>query len=381
MSYIPPKSWEIPLAAKFLNLDDDERAFFKASTSIDDDDELDEHILDVQSKAYEIFPYPCIRIFGFTRIRISRLPAYADFLKLGRDRTNPIFIDLGCACASSLGSDVRKAVLDGYPIQSCLATDLRGGLWQQGHALFKSTPESFPVPFIEGDVFDRAFLDVVPPFSADAPPLGPPPALEAVTSLNPLRGHVSAVFMGKFLHLFDEAGQAHLARALAGLLSPEPGSILFGVQGAQPERGPFTPTSSDWTMFCHSLESWKELWEGVFGPGKVKVETRMVTEPGGPSYFDTWPGNTKPFTCQEWSVTRLTPWEQALDVGVREMCYVEGVGPVGVFSGSIDRMYVHIYLSSLTYRVGVVQIVRGFSPGRLLELDAVMGRVGMVSLR
>ena len=29
--------------------------------------------------------------------------------------------------ASVVGSDVRKAVLDGYPVKSCLATDLRGG--------------------------------------------------------------------------------------------------------------------------------------------------------------------------------------------------------------------------------------------------------------
>ncbi|PIL30037.1 hypothetical protein GSI_07949 [Ganoderma sinense ZZ0214-1] len=268
MSYVPPK---------------DERKFFKKTIGIDDDAELDQHILDVQAKAYLIFPYSCIRIFGFTRIRISRLPAYEEFMKLGRERTNPIFIDLGCA----FGSDLRKAVLDGYPIESCLATDLHGGLYKEGHSLFRDTPDTFPVPFLQGDVLDPAFLAIPEPLPMDAIPTEPVPSLTGLTSLNPLRGHVSAVYLGKFLHVFDEAGQAHIARALAGLLSPESGSILFGVQGALEERGPFSPACSDWTMFCHSPESLGRLFEDAFGgPGRIRFESRMVEEPGGPTYFD-----------------------------------------------------------------------------------------------
>ncbi len=128
------------------------------------------------------------------------------------------------------------------------------GLYKEGHNLFKDTPDTFPVPFIQGDVFDPTFLAIIEPSSKDAAPTDSVPALKGLTSLNPLRGHVSAVYMGRFLHVFDEAGQAHIAKALAGRLSPEAGSILFGVQGALEERGPFTPVGSDWTMFCHSPE-------------------------------------------------------------------------------------------------------------------------------
>ena len=113
MSYVPPRSWLCnPLnTSKYLKLDKDERTFFKVTTQIEDDAELDRHILDVQAQAYkvclpsselyanrcsfcnfcdsgvvvfpfvhyklcrgaqpcsckQIFPYPCIRIFGFTR--------------------------------------------------------------------------------------------------------------------------------------------------------------------------------------------------------------------------------------------------------------------------------------------------------------------------
>ena len=54
MSYVAPKSWEIPLVSKYLQLDEDERTFFKATTKIEDDAELERHILDVQEQAYKV---------------------------------------------------------------------------------------------------------------------------------------------------------------------------------------------------------------------------------------------------------------------------------------------------------------------------------------
>ena len=41
--------------------DPDEAAFFKAQTGIEDEDKLKKHILDIQRRAYEVWPYPCIR--------------------------------------------------------------------------------------------------------------------------------------------------------------------------------------------------------------------------------------------------------------------------------------------------------------------------------
>ena len=164
------------------------------------------------------------------------------------------------------------------------------------------------MPFVAGDVFDPAHLETVPPFYA--PPETPVPQLNTLTSLNPLRGHVSAIHASLFFHLFDEEKQLQLARKLAGLLSPEPGSVIMGAHGGRPEKGLRTevmrPNSHGITMFCHSPESLGRLFEHAFGgPDKIKFESRLITEPGGPTYFDTWPGNQKPFTCQEWSVVRL----------------------------------------------------------------------------
>jgi hypothetical protein len=44
----------------------------------------------------QLYPYPCIRISG--RINISRLPASAEFLKLGKEREGAVFLDIGCCC-------------------------------------------------------------------------------------------------------------------------------------------------------------------------------------------------------------------------------------------------------------------------------------------
>lgn len=89
--------------------------------------------------------------------------------------------------------------------------------WDIGHKLFKSTPESFPVPFVQGDVFDPKHIAPASPLYT--PPSTPRPDLSTLASLTPLQGHVSAIHVAAFFHLFQEDGQLKAARALASLLS------------------------------------------------------------------------------------------------------------------------------------------------------------------
>jgi hypothetical protein len=170
--------------------------------------------------------------------------------------------------------------------------------WDLGHELFRSTPETFPVPFIAGDIFDLSILAPVTPYN-DVPKT-PMPALDTLTSLNPLRGYVSAIHTSSFFHLFDEEQQTKVARALAGLLSPEPGSVIFGLHGGLPVKG-MRSRSTGGFGFSHSPESWKELWDGqIFDQGKVKVEAFLKRtdriEPNSTSNKGDW---------LVWSVTRV----------------------------------------------------------------------------
>ncbi|KAI0308315.1 hypothetical protein B0F90DRAFT_1834014, partial [Multifurca ochricompacta] len=275
-------------------------AFFKQQTRIDDDNELKAHLLSIQAEAYKVHPYTCIRLFSWTRLKISRIFPYQDLLKLGREREGAIFLDIGCC----FGNDVRKAILDGFPLRNVVTSDLHQKFWDLGHKLFKSTPHTFPVAFVPGDVFDPEHLEIVPPYSADSPPVGGAPDLRTLGSLNPLHGHVTAIHASAFFHLFSKEAQLRLARGLAGLLSPEPGSMIFGQQFGLPESGLWEEPSSGHSLFCHSAQSWSELWDGeVFPRNTVKVLAYVMEIPRDKA-TRTYP-EAQTFHLLTWSVIRL----------------------------------------------------------------------------
>ena len=158
--------------------------------------------------------------------------------------------------------------------------------------------------FVPGDALDPKHLEVVPPFTAANAPSGPAPDLRSLTSLNPLRGRVSAIHASSFFHLFSEEKQLYLARALAGLLSPEPGSMIFGLQIGVAKKG-FTPLAmgGDHRLFCHSPESWALVWDGpVFEKGVVVVQAKLVQVER--KHFEGGEAPAQPVSVLVWSVTR-----------------------------------------------------------------------------
>ncbi|KAJ3766268.1 hypothetical protein FB446DRAFT_767477 [Lentinula raphanica] len=283
----PNATWFLSLDERCYQLDDDEKLFFKRESGIQDDEELRRDIISVQIKAFTVRTLAIARILPLKvlknhRLKLGRLPAYTRLLKLGRERKDGIFVDIGCC----FGNDVRKAVQDGFLVENTLATDLR-----RGHEMFKSTPQTFPTLFVEGDILKLEFLMPVIPFTKENPPTTSDPSLNKITSLNALRGHVSAIFTGAYFHPFNEEQQELIARKLAG--------------GISSSKGTWGPTGHDYQMFCYSSQSWKELWEGIFGKGNIEVEARVRKEVGGDSFFDMYPGNKDPYHVTEWSVTRV----------------------------------------------------------------------------
>ena len=131
------------------------------------------------------------------------------------------------------------------------------------------------MPFLAGDALDPAFLARTPvkPTSL-ASPASAPPRLWETRTLTPLAGHVSAIYVANMFQLFDEPTQRALAAALAGLLDARPGSLLFGSHVGLRAHGSlgWPPADGRWPMFCHSPESWKAMWEDVFGDVPVKIE-------------------------------------------------------------------------------------------------------------
>jgi hypothetical protein len=96
-----------------------------------------------------------------------------------------------------------------------------------------------------------------------------------VNTLTELRGHISVIHASALFHLFGEEKQFELGKRLAALLDPRPGSIIFGSHGAMPVKG--QSQSFFLKMFCHSPESWTQMWEEqIFEKGQVKVNTVLM---------------------------------------------------------------------------------------------------------
>ncbi|KAF9446310.1 hypothetical protein P691DRAFT_708864 [Macrolepiota fuliginosa MF-IS2] len=290
-----------PLDESLYTLGTDELAFFKDQTRITGNEELKGHIIGVQKKAYKLYGYQCIRRFGFVRLKISRQPIYQRVLQLSKERPGALLLDIGCC----FGNDIRKAVSDGWPVQHALASDLRTGFWEYGHELFRSTPETFPAAFIAGDAFDPAMILPREPFYIDSPPIHPRPTeLHSLISLNPLQGHITAIHASSFFHLFDGNKQSELARQMATLLSTETGSVIFGSHNGQPTKGyrPDPLNFRGYNQFCHSPDSWRDLWDGqIFKKGSVRVEAELLED----ERADLAAADGVIFYLLKWSVTRL----------------------------------------------------------------------------
>ncbi|THH09617.1 hypothetical protein EW145_g1879 [Phellinidium pouzarii] len=225
-------------------------------------------------------------IGDLSSLTISRLPVYKDLLKMGKERPGAIFLDFACC----FGNDTRKAIADGFPMENVIGSDIEQAFWVLGHKLFKTTPETFPVPFVQCNALDPKHIVPHAPFHA--PPNTPRPDLHTLTTLTPLQGHISAIHTSAFFHLFDEATQ-------------EPGTMLFGYQVACPVAGISAyPDTLGVYAYYHSPESWRALWDGVvFEKGTVDVsaELREVTKT---DIKDMMPDNTKAYLmswCEEFA--------------------------------------------------------------------------------
>jgi hypothetical protein len=113
MAYPPSKR---KLDPNLYNIQPHETAFFKQLTGIYDDELLKQHIIQVQTRAYEVhlsfvsiyiliisfydvlqvYSYQCIYRFTFTSFKIPTLSGYKQALSLLKERNRAIFIDIGC---------------------------------------------------------------------------------------------------------------------------------------------------------------------------------------------------------------------------------------------------------------------------------------------
>ena len=131
------------------------------------------------------------------------------------------------------------------------------------------------MPFVQGNVFDPEHITPTEP-SYSAPSTSRP-ILAGLKSLNALRGHVSAIHVSAFFHLFGREQQIEAARALACLLSSTPGSMIFGVHSSRLVSGDRVNPLRNTKIYDFNAQDWSALWDGViFKKGTVSVETELL---------------------------------------------------------------------------------------------------------
>lgn len=83
--------------------------------------------------------------------------------------------------------------------------------------------------------------------------------------------------------------------------------MLFGSHGGEPVKGfrVHEVAKGGVAMFCHSPDSWRELWDGeVFKKGSVRVDAGLISL-GKQEVQRLGGGPDKEFFKMWWTVTRL----------------------------------------------------------------------------
>jgi SAM-dependent methyltransferase len=197
------------------------------------------HVQAVRDQAWEMFPYPCMGMFKFVNMRISKNPAYGTVLKrlLVNDDKNDeaTLVDLGCG----FGQELRGLVAAGVAPTRLYGVDVSDGFVELGLELFrdKATMQS---RFIITDLLNS-------------------PSVPAQ-----LQGKVNFIFAGSFFHLFGWDDQLTLSKRVVEMLKPEAGSMIFGHQlgcvAAQEDIVAEVPSGK---IYFHDPESFRKLWRIV----------------------------------------------------------------------------------------------------------------------
>jgi len=216
-----------------------------------EEEKIVEHVLDIRDKAFEIFPYPCIGGFRFLDFNLGRNPYYQE--ALNRVKEGQILLDLGCC----FGQELRKLVFDGAPSENLYGSDLRMDFINLGYDLFLDK-DKFHAHFIAADILD--------------------PESDLIKRLT---GKVDMVYTGSFLHLFDWEEQVEVAKQIAKLLRPKPGSLIMGRQIGNKKPGSYPRRSGGGFRFRHDESTLVKMWEEVTQTTNVKfkVESSMLPLP------------------------------------------------------------------------------------------------------
>jgi len=267
---------------------EDDWKFFRKTIS-EDEAEVRRRVLDIQAKAYETYPYPCIYLFVFMKSRMKGHPIYKAVLEQAKAASvgnKPKLLDVGCC----MGTELRMLLVDGYPSDplapNLIGCDLRIEFIQLGHELYQDGPTAKPVAisFYEANIFDEA------------------------SALKSLEGKLNYIYTAAVFHLFDEATQFKMAERLLDTLAPPERArndargreyIMFGMHDGREQEQVLKDRFGS-KRYAHSPKSWTKMWNDIlikrYGEDWVKSNVkqeaamgqvyRFLDKPDYPEYHD-----------------------------------------------------------------------------------------------
>lgn len=147
-----------------------------------------------------------------------------------RVRQGETLLDLGCC----FGQDIRKLASDAGTSSNLIGCDIEERFIQLGYDLFADS-QSLEATFVQGDVFSSDFL-------------------------KQYHGKVDIIYLGSFLHLFDEAKQRIVAQHIKKILRPGKG-MVFGRHLGANQGGPFRMESLGWDLYRHDSQTIQALFQ------------------------------------------------------------------------------------------------------------------------
>ncbi|KAI2470186.1 hypothetical protein F4781DRAFT_185854 [Annulohypoxylon bovei var. microspora] len=225
--------------------------------------DIDQHILEIRDRLWEIYPYVCVGHFRFLSLKFTLDLRYQIVLnRLLAPKSAASFLDVGCC----VGQVLRQLAFDGVDSSRLFGTDLEPRFLEAGYDLFKDR-DKFKATFVAGDVLS----------------LGSESS-DGGRSLEILDGKMSIIHATSFFHLFTWEKQIRAAQRMVQFLNPnDPDVMIFGRQ-----VGTTTPGDREGDkrtkQFLHNATSWQELWDEV---GKLtgtswRTEVDEIEEAGMP---------------------------------------------------------------------------------------------------
>ena len=153
-----------------------------------------------------------------------------------RVRKGETLLDLGCC----FGQDLRKVAYDSGRSDNLIGSDIEPNFLRLGYDLF-ADKQHFQGHFVSGDVFSPQFL-------------------------SEYRGKIDMIYLGSFLHLFQEAQQVIIIGQINQLLNPSSGSMVFGRHLGAEAGGPFRMESIGWDLYRHNQSTLESIFRQGANP-------------------------------------------------------------------------------------------------------------------